>query len=160
MNLNFFRGFWENKTYILSGGRNPLVSNTNKEAKIMNQVQLIGRIARDVELTEISNNRQVINNALAINRKSKDGIDYVDFIPITAWNGTAKLIHTYMHKGDELAIVGQLRMRQFETKQGQHVSTVEVLVSEVQFLRKKIATDQARTQEQQILDNIESLIVE
>ncbi|OYQ67513.1 single-stranded DNA-binding protein [Aerococcus sp. 1KP-2016] len=126
----------------------------------MNQVQLIGRIARDVELTEISNNRQVINNALAINRKSKDGIDYVDFIPITAWNGTAKLIHTYMHKGDELAIVGQLRMRQFETKQGQHVSTVEVLVSEVQFLRKKIATDQARTQEQQILDNIESLIVE
>lgn len=126
----------------------------------MNQVQLIGRLSREVELTEISNNRQVTNNAIAVNRKGKDGTDYVDFIPITAWNGTAKLIHTYMNKGDELAVVGQLRMRQFETKQGQNVSTLEVQVSEVTFLRKKISTNQPKGPNEQIAENIETLIID
>ena len=126
----------------------------------MNQVQLIGRLARDVSLTEISNNRQVINNAVAINRKGKDGSDHVDFIPITAWNGTAKLIDTYMQKGDELGVVGQLRMLQFENKQGQNVSTIEVQVSEVTFLRKKIAVDQPQNPDEQLMANIETLILD
>ncbi len=39
----------------------------------MNQVQLIGRLAREVTLTEISNNRQVINT-VAIDRKGKMGL--------------------------------------------------------------------------------------
>ncbi len=126
----------------------------------MNQVQLIGRLAREVSLTEISNNRQVVNNAIAVNRKGKDGSDHVDFIPITAWNGTAKLLHTYMNKGDELAVVGQLRMRQFETKQGQSVSTIEVQVSDVTFLRKKIASNQAQNQAQQVAENIETIVID
>ena len=126
----------------------------------MNQVQLIGRLARDVNLTEISNNRQVVNNAVAINRKGKDGSDHVDFIPITAWNDTAKLIASYMKKGDELAVVGQLRMRQFENKQGQHISTIEVQVSEVTFLRKKIGVDQPQNPDEQLMANIETLILD
>ncbi|MER2292921.1 MAG: single-stranded DNA-binding protein [Aerococcus urinaeequi] len=126
----------------------------------MNQVQLIGRLAREVTLTEISNDRQVVNNAVAINRKGKDGTDHVDFIPITAWNGTAKLIDTYMKKGDELAIVGQLRMRQFENKQGQNVSTIEVQVSEVTFLRKKMGIDQPQNPAEQLMTNIETLILD
>lgn len=126
----------------------------------MNQVQLIGRLAREVTLTEISNNRQVVNNAVAINRKGKDGADYVDFIPITAWNGTAKLIDAYMQKGDELAVVGQLRMHQFENKQGQNVSTIEVQVSEVTFLRKKISIDQPQNPDEQLMANIETLILD
>lgn len=126
----------------------------------MNQVQLIGRLARDVTLTEISNNRKVVNNTVAINRKGKDGADYVDFIPITAWNGTAKLIDAYMQKGDELAVVGQLRMRQFENKQGQNVSTIEVQVSEVTFLRKKISVDQLQNPDEQLMTNIETLILD
>lgn len=126
----------------------------------MNQVQLIGRLARDVNLTEISNNRQVVNNAVAINRKGKDGSDHVDFIPITAWNGTAKLIETYMKKGDELAVVGQLRMRQFENKQGQNISTIEVQVTEVTFLRKKISVDQPQNPDEQLMANIETLILD
>ncbi len=83
-----------------------------------------------------------------------------DFIPITAWNGTAKLIDTYMQKGDELAVVGQLRMRQFENKQGQNVSTIEVQVSEVTFLRKKIGIDQPQNPDEQLMTNIETLILD
>lgn len=65
-----------------------------------------------------------------------------------------------MNKGDELAVVGQLRMRQFETKQGQSVSTIEVQVSDVTFLRKKIASNQAQNQAQQVAENIETIVID
>ena len=65
-----------------------------------------------------------------------------------------------MKKGDELAVVGQLRMRQFENKQGQHISTIEVQVSEVTFLRKKIGVDQPQNPDEQLMANIETLILD
>ncbi len=37
----------------------------------MNQVQLIGRLAREVTPTEISEQPTVINNVVAVNRKGK-----------------------------------------------------------------------------------------
>ena len=102
----------------------------------MNQVQLIGRLARDIELNQTENKHQVLNNALAVNRFVA-GEKQTDFIPITAWNATAQLIDKYLDKGDEMGIVGNLHMNHYTNKDQIEVYQLEVIVREVFFLRKK-----------------------
>lgn len=104
----------------------------------MNQVQCIGRLVRDNDLVTLSKDNQVLNNAIAIPRRNaKENEIQAEFIPIVAWNGTASLISKYLVKGDEIGIVGQLKSRSYENKEGQKVNVVEILVHEVTFLRKK-----------------------
>lgn len=107
----------------------------------MNQVQCIGRLARDVSLVDIGNNNLVLNNVIAIPRRNaKDGEVAAEFVPIVAWNGTASLINKFLVKGDELGIVGQLRTRTYDHKNGHKVQVVEIFVNDVTFLRKKQTT--------------------
>lgn len=103
----------------------------------MNQVQLIGRLARDHQVKNVGEGMTVLHNAVALNRTKKDGSKHVDFIPITAWNKRATLMEKYLKKGDEIGIVGQLNTQQYENKNGQKVHIVEVVVTDLTFLRKK-----------------------
>ncbi|MCY3032243.1 single-stranded DNA-binding protein [Aerococcus urinae] len=102
----------------------------------MNQVQLIGRLARDIEMTQTGSKHQVLNNTLAVNR-FVGGEKQTDFIPITAWNATAQLIDKYLDKGDEIGIVGNLHMNHYTNKDQVEVYQLEVIIREVFFLRKK-----------------------
>lgn len=107
----------------------------------MNQVQCIGRLAREVALVDIGNHNLVLNNVIAIPRRNaKDGEVAAEFVPIVAWNGTASLINKFLVKGDELGIVGQLRTRTYDHKHGHKVQVVEIFVNDVTFLRKKQTT--------------------
>lgn len=108
---------------------------------MMNQVQLIGRLAREVTLTVTENHNKVFKNVLAISRYGAN--QETDFIPITAWNVTASLFEQYLHKGDEVGIVGSLRSHSYLNKNQQKVSYTDVLVQEVFFLRKKQADKQS-----------------
>ncbi len=114
----------------------PLRLNRKRGGEVMNQVQLIGRLARDIEMTQTESKHQVLNNALAVNR-FVGGEKQTDFIPITAWNATAQLIDKYLDKGDEIGIVGNLHMNHYTNKDQVEVYQLEVIVREVFFLRKK-----------------------
>lgn len=103
----------------------------------MNQVQCIGRLAREVELTAINGETKVLNNAIAIPNRFKGKEREADFIPIVAWQQTAELMHTYLKKGDEVGIVGRLQSRTYEDKQQVTHHVIEIIVHDVTFLRKK-----------------------
>lgn len=103
----------------------------------MNQVQCIGRLVREVTVTKVGDDKLILHNAIAINHSKRNGTKEVDFIPITVWNKKAQLMADYLQKGDEIGIVGQLRSHHYENKLGQTVHRLEVVVSEITFLRKK-----------------------
>lgn len=53
----------------------------------MNQVQLIGRMAREPELRRTEKGTPVVSFALAVDRRFQR--DTVDFVDCVAWRGTA-----------------------------------------------------------------------
>lgn len=103
----------------------------------MNQVELIGRLCRDIELKTTDHGKCYLRNTVASNRRTGKQKQQADFISIVAFNKTAEHVQCYLTKGDELAVVGHLSSSQYTAKDGNTVYSIEVIVDRVTFLRKK-----------------------
>lgn len=76
---------------------------------MLNQIVLVGRLTKNVELNEIDNKKQAVIT-LAVNRtlKNEEGIYETDFIPVMLWNGVAEQTAEYLKKGDLLGVKGRI----------------------------------------------------
>lgn len=102
----------------------------------MNQLNLVGRIVREIEMKEVGEGKVVLNNTLAVKRKFKnDQGQQADFIPIVAWGQVAKLIQSYCEKGDLIGLTGHVQSRSYQNKVEETVFVVEMIVSEIDFLQ-------------------------
>lgn len=122
----------------------------------MNKVFLIGRLTKNNELRKTQSGVSIVSNTIAVNRFSND--DKTDFIPFTVLNKTAELLDKYTHKGDRIALVGQIQVRSYEDKQGVKRIFTEVFVENIELLEKKeekketpIATDPFENQRENML---------
>lgn len=95
----------------------------------MNNVVLIGRLTKDIELRNTQNS-VVTEFTLAVNRKKREE---ADFISCQAWGKTAENMNKYVHKGDEIAISGRIQTGSYE-KDGIKHYTTKVIADIVQFL--------------------------
>ena len=92
----------------------------------------VGRITADPELKTTTSGVSVTGFTLAVDRAyAKDGNRQTDFIPCTAFRGTADFITKYAHKGDVVGVVGALQSRKYEDKEGKTRTAYEVVVNEV-----------------------------
>ena len=91
----------------------------------------MGRLCRSPELKCTEKGTPVVSVTIAVDRKSQD--NKTDFIPITAFKGTAEFIYKYFSKGNMIALEGTLVISRFETKDGISVSRPEVIVEQVFF---------------------------
>lgn len=97
----------------------------------MNQVQLIGRMARDPELRRTEKGTAVVSFALAVDRRFKR--DAVDFIDCVAWRSTAEFVDKYFRKGKRVALTGSIKVRKWKDKDGNDRKSVEVIADSVEF---------------------------
>jgi single-strand DNA-binding protein len=97
----------------------------------MNNVQLLGNLATEVELRDVGEEKKVANFLLAIDRGSKDG--GADFIWVSAWDRQAELCAQYLDKGNRVAVDGRLKSRTWE-QDGMRRDAVEVVARRVEFL--------------------------
>jgi single-strand DNA-binding protein len=97
----------------------------------MNNVNVIGNLATDVELRQ-AGEKQVGKFLLAVDRLSKDG--GADFIGVSAWERQAELCAEYLGKGRRVAIEGYLRSHSWEDDQGKRRREVEIVARRVEFL--------------------------
>lgn len=108
----------------------------------MNKVFLIGNLTRDPELTETSAGMQVCRFSLAVSRNyMQNGERQTDFFNCTAWRGLAENIARYSHKGNKLAVSGSIETRTYKNRDGEQVHTVDINVTEVEFLTPKREDD-------------------
>ena len=100
---------------------------------MVNQVVLVGRITRDLELKATSNGREVVSFSLAVNRnfKNANGEYDADFINCVAFGQQANFMNTYLGKGRLISVVGRLNTRNYENNMGQRVYVTEVVVEQV-----------------------------
>jgi single-strand DNA-binding protein len=97
----------------------------------MNVVSLVGNLASDVDLRELSGEKKVASFLLAVDRAGKDA--GADFIRITTWDRQAELCAEYLAKGRQVALDGRIRSRSWE-EDGKRRSAIEVVANRVQFL--------------------------
>ena len=102
----------------------------------MNKAILVGRLTKDVELKNTSNQKQFCSFTIAIDRNYKDsnGQRHADFINCVAWNQTAVFIQKYFHKGSKIGIVGSIQTRSYDDNEGTKRFVTEVLVNEAEFV--------------------------
>lgn len=120
----------------------------------MNNVVLIGRITRDVELRFIpSTGLAVAKFNLAVDRglygeKKQEaeakGLPTADFINITVFGKSAENCANYLNKGNKCAIQGRISTGSYTTQTGEKRYTFEVIADRVEFLESK---GQAKPQE-------------
>lgn len=101
----------------------------------MNNVILIGRLTRDVELRYTTSQMAVATFTLAIDRPTKaDREKETDFPRIKAFGKTAENCEKYLAKGRMVAVQGSLQTGSYEDKDGKRVYTTDVIANRVEFL--------------------------
>lgn len=102
----------------------------------INQVILVGRVTRDAELKYTASGTALCNFSLAVNRRAKQGEEWVDvasFFDLTLWDKTAENLKKYLVKGAQVVVQGELRQERWE-KDGQKYSKVQVFPLNVQLV--------------------------
>lgn len=103
---------------------------------MLNQTFIMGRLARDPEVRHTQSGVTVCSFTLAVDRDIKDkqtGERKTDWIPVTAWRGTADRISRYVHKGDSIVVVGRLEIQEWTDRQGNKRTTPNVSAENVYF---------------------------
>ena len=99
----------------------------------MNKVFLIGNLTRDPELSETANGTTICRFGIAVNRRTPSG-EQTDFYNLTAFRSLADTIARYKKKGDRVAVVGDIQLRQYEGNDGIKRTAVDVIVQDIEFL--------------------------
>lgn len=105
----------------------------------MNNVNLIGRLTKDVELRQTNSGKSVCSFCVAID----GGRDNTYFIDCVAWEARATNIAKYFHKGDKIGIAGMLTTRSWTDNDEKSRKATEVLVNSFDFCNgKKVEQEQ------------------
>lgn len=101
----------------------------------MNNVNLQGRITRDIELKYTGSGTAVASFSIAVDRpfKNAQGERETDFINIVAWRKTAELISNHFNKGDGIIIQGRIQVRDYQNNEGRKVYVTEVVADNFTF---------------------------
>ena len=109
----------------------------------MNSVNILGRVTKDIEVKQTSNQKPFITFSVAVD-KVINGERSAYFIDCVAWEKRAQTIAQYFHKGSRIAINGELTTRSWEDENGGRHKVTEVLVLGFDFCESN--TQSAPTQ--------------
>ena len=114
----------------------------------MNNVVLVGRLTKDIELKYTQSGMAVAKFTLAVNRQfKKEGQPDADFIMCTAFSKTAENLANFMRKGSQIGVVGSIQTGSYDNKDGKRVYTTDVICNNIQFLESR-SEQQAQSQQQ------------
>lgn len=111
----------------------------------INNVVLVGRLTKDVNLRSTQNGTMVGAFTLAVDRttKGQDGNRQADFIPCVIWNTKyskkAENLANYAHKGSLIGVTGAIQTRNYDNKDGQRVYVTEVMCHDFKLLESRQA---------------------
>ena len=99
-----------------------------------NSVTLVGNLTRDPELRYTTGGRGVASFGLAVNRRYMQNGEWQEqtsFFNITAWGDLGENAAASLTKGARCIVTGRLQQREYETREGEKRSIVEVVADEL-----------------------------
>lgn len=100
----------------------------------MNNVALIGRLTKDIDIRVNANNLTIGRFTLAVNRMKKE--DGADFVGCVAFGKTAEILQRYTAKGSQIGIIGRIQTGSYD-KDGRTVYTTDIICERVELLGSK-----------------------
>lgn len=106
---------------------------------MINNVVLVGRLVRDVDLKYTNSGKVATNFTLAVNRdfKNEQGVNEADFISCAAFGKQAENMARFLGKGSLIGVEGRISTRSYQAKDGKTIYVTEVITSKVGFLESK-----------------------
>ena len=111
---------------------------------MINNVTLVGRLTKDVDLRYTSTGTAVGTFSLAVNRQftNQAGEREADFISCVIWRKSAENFANFTRKGSLVGITGRIQTRNYDNQQGQRVYVTEVVADSFTLLEPKQTTEQ------------------
>lgn len=109
---------------------------------MINNVVVVGRLTRAVDLRYTSNGTAYASFTLAVDRdfKNQNGEKETDFINCVMWRKPAENLANYTKKGSLIGVEGRIQTRNYDNQQGQKVYVTEVLAENFSLLESRNAT--------------------
>jgi single-strand DNA-binding protein len=99
-----------------------------------NSVTLVGNITREPELRFTGGGKGVASFGLAVNRRYQVNGEWqekVSFFNIVAWDSLGENAAASLHKGNRIIVSGRLEQREYETREGEKRTVVEIVADEI-----------------------------
>lgn len=105
----------------------------------MNKVVLMGRLTRDVEMYQSSNNNAPIARyTLVVNRQfRREGEPDADFFRCISFGKNAEISEKYLKKGMKILIEGKIQLGSYTNREGQKVYTTDIVVERQEFCESR-----------------------
>ncbi len=104
----------------------------------VNRAILVGRLGRDPETRYTSGGQAVCNFTLATDETYKDRNGErqkrTEWHRIVVWGKQAEIAQQYLHKGSLIFVEGRIQTRQWDDREGQKRTTVEIVASNFRML--------------------------
>ena len=122
---------------------------------MLNQVILIGRTTRDIELKETTSGRVfgIVTVAVTRSFKNQDTDTYdTDFVDVSLWGLTAENVAKYAGKGSAISVRGRLTNRILDFPGEQTFRTIGVIGQQVSFIQTKApgASESAKADDEEL----------
>ena len=122
---------------------------------MVNQIILVGRIARAPETKVTENGKKYATLTLAVprNYKNVNGEYDTDFLDCTLWSAVAESTSEYCDTGDMIGVKGRVQTRIIESPDGVKRKKTEIVAEKVAFLtsnpnRKKDTIEDSSLEEE------------
>lgn len=100
---------------------------------MLNDLTLVGRLAKDIEMSYLHSGLATAKTSLAINEKYKDK-ETTTFIDLRIFGRTAEYANQYTQKGSMVLAKGKLRIEDYQNDKGENKRAVYCLVEKLVFL--------------------------
>jgi single-strand DNA-binding protein len=97
-------------------------------------VTIVGNLTRDPELRFTAGGKGVASFGLAVNRRYQVNGEWQEktsFFNVTAWDTLGENAAASLSKGTRIIVTGRLEQRDYETKEGEKRSVVEIVADEL-----------------------------
>lgn len=105
----------------------------------LNVVAIMGRLAADPQMRQTQAGKSVCHFRIACDRGRKDanGQNQTDWLDVVAWDKTADFVSRYFSKGSMIAVTGRLQSRNYQDKNGNNRTAIEIVANQVSFCGEK-----------------------
>lgn len=125
---------------------------------MLNVVAIMGRLVADPELRTTPAGYSVCSFRIACDRSyvQQGQQRQADFIDVVAWRQQADFVSKYFQKGSMIAVEGSLQTRNYQDKNGNSRTAVEVVANNISFAgAKRQESQRAPSYEQQTISHVQ-----
>jgi len=110
------------------------------------KVMIIGNLGRDPEMRYTPNGRPVTQFNVAVNQSTKnqqtgEWVEETDWFRVSVWGDRAERAAENLRKGNRVFVEGRFKTREFEGRDGQKRTSLEITADSVVNLEKRTRED-------------------